>query len=55
MKIEPVRAESIRIIDDRGTSFDLYALSTGGIQIVSTELKGLEVEERAQSVIIREK
>ena len=53
MKIEPV--DHIRIIDARGASFDLYALPTGGIQIVSTELKGLEVEERAQSVIIREK
>ena len=56
MKIEIVERRHIRIKDELDPSFDLYTLNEGGIQIISTETKQLEVEDRLpRSIIVREK
>ena len=56
MEIEIVERRHIRIKDELDTSFDLYTLNEGGMQVISTETKALELEDRLpRSVIIREK
>ena len=56
MEIEVVTKAHIRLKDERGISFDLYTFTEGGMQIISTENRGLEVEDRLpRSIIIRER
>jgi len=56
MKIEKINKNHIQIEDELGTSFSLFTLKEGGIQIMSTQVKNIELECRLpRSVIIREK
>ena len=60
MEIEVLAKDHIRIKDELDSTFDLYVLDDGGIQIISPENKPLEIEDRQLtfqpgSIIIREK
>ena len=56
MEIEVITKTHIRLKDELGISFDLYTFKAGGMQIISTENKALEVEDRLpRSIIIRER